>query len=57
MIKPISILKNAFVLSVAGKLVQNAEYVCIPCVWNIEKIDGVPLVFITEIFFASCFFY
>lgn len=51
MIKPISVLKNAFFLSIACKLVQNAGYVCIPCMWDIEKIDGVPLVFITEIFF------
>lgn len=51
MIKPISVLKNAFFLSIACKHVQNAGYVCIPCMWDIEKIDGVPLVFITEIFF------
>lgn len=55
MIKPISVLKNAFFLSIACKLVQNAGYVCIPCMGHIEKIDGVPLVFITEIFFCILF--
>lgn len=50
MIKPIPVSKNAFFLSIACKLVQNAGYVCIPCLWNIEKIDGVALVFITEFF-------
>lgn len=54
MIKPISVLKNAFFLSIACKLVQNAGYVWIPCAWNTEKRDGVHLVFITRD--ASSFF-
>lgn len=50
MLQPILILINIYFLKVSCKLLLSAGYTWIPFIWNVQKIDCVPLVLITEIF-------